>query len=224
MTVQIIYRLLQQLFNRGKMLDFREYSSSLLFPEDEDFIISGQESTAVYMLVSGTVKIRSLSSDGASAVIASLNAPQLLGITEYLLKHETYGASVSASGRCRIIRIPADQMADLFDSYPDTYRIIAPYLASLAVQNMNEAESRKILNNNERLALYLINRCSGQLFPCYLKEPRQRIADGARLNLRTLYRCVDSFTKRGLISHRRNRLFITENQYKELCRLYFQLV
>ena len=71
MTVQIIYRLLQQLFNRGKMLDLREYSSSLLFPEDEDFIISGQESTAVYMLVSGTVKIRSLSSDGASAVIAS---------------------------------------------------------------------------------------------------------------------------------------------------------
>ena len=125
---------------------------------------------------------------------------------------------------CQVIKVSVTQFENTLNEYPDSYRIMAPYLASLAIQNMNESESRLILNNEERLGLYLLNSCRLKTFPYYISDTRERIARNSHLNLRTLYRYLDEFVGKGLLSRNRNRLYITAEQYKKLLNRFSQLV
>lgn len=221
MNTESCYHLLESVLESRKPITS---DNMIIVCDDETFITAGDEISSLFVLVSGTVRIKSVSTNGDNAIIASLFAPQILGITEFLQKRNRFGASVYADGSCRIITIPAHLFGNTLQEYPDSYRILVPYLASLAIQNMNESESRLILNNRERLGLYLLNSCRGKQFPYYIKETREQIARSSHLNLRTLYRCLDEFTENNLLSHDRNKLYITEKQYRELKDSFSDLV
>ena len=192
--------------------------------EDEVFISANDEITHLWVLLEGSVRINSLSPNGDSSVIASLNAPQILGLTEFLLNKAVFSASVRASGRCAVMRIPVHQFTVMIAEYPDTYKILAPYLALLATQNMNESESRLILNNRERLGGYLLSLCHNKKFPYLITETREQIAQSTHINLRTLYRYIDEFCRDDLLSRDHSHLIITDNQYNKLNSRFSSLV
>lgn len=223
MNAQFYYRLIRALLSEEKAMPPHCDKETVIY-SDEIFINAGDPISSLFILIKGNVKIKSVSTSGDNAIIASLSAPQILGITEFLRRMDTFGASVYADGDCQVIKVSVTQFEDTLNEYPDSYRILAPYLASLAIQNMNESESRLILNNEERLGLYLLNSCQLKTFPYQIRDTRERIARNSHLNLRTLYRYIDEFVEKGLLSRSRNRLYITAEQYKKLQNRFSQLV
>lgn len=223
MNAQFYYRLIRALLSEEKAMPPHCDRETVIY-SDEIFISAGDPISSLFILIKGNVKIKSVSTSGDNAIIASLSAPQILGITEFLRKILTFGASVYADGDCQVIKVSVTQFEDTLNEYPDSYRILAPYLASLAIQNMNESESRLILNNEERLGLYLLNSCRLKIFPYYIRDTRERIARNSHLNLRTLYRYIDEFVEKGLLSRNKNRLYITAEQYRKLQNRFSQLV
>ena len=223
MNAQFYYRLIKALLSEEKAMPPHCDRETVIY-SDEIFINAGDPISCLFILIKGNVKIKSVSTSGDNAIIASLSAPQILGITEFLRRMDTCGASVYADGDCQVIKVSVTQFEDTLNEYPDSYRILAPYLASLAIQNMNESESRLILNNEERLGLYLLNSCQLKTFPYQIRDTRERIARNSHLNLRTLYRYIDEFVEKGLLSRSRNRLYITAEQYKKLQNRFSQLV
>ena len=190
MNAQFYYRLIRGFLSEEKAMPPHCDRETVIY-SDEIFINAGDPISSLFILIKGNVKIKSVSTSGDNAIIASLSAPQILGITEFLRKMDTFGASVYADGDCQVIKVSVTQFEDTLNEYPDSYRILAPYLASLAIQNMNESESRLILNNEERLGLYLLNSCRLKTFPYYIRDTRERIARNSHLNLRTLYRYIE---------------------------------
>ena len=223
MNAQFYYRLIRALLSEEKAMPPHCDRETVIY-SDEIFINAGDPISSLFILIKGNVKIKSVSTSGDNAIIASLSAPQILGITEFLRRMDTFGASVYADRDCQVIKVSVTQFENTLNEYPDSYRILAPYLASLAIQNMNESESRLILNNEERLGLYLLNSCRLKTFPYYIRDTRERIARNSHLNLRTLYRYLDEFVEKGLLSRNRNRLYITAEQYKKLLDRFSQLV
>ena len=192
--------------------------------EDDIFISATDEIKHLWVLLEGSVRIHSLSVNGDSSVIAYLNAPQILGLTEYLQNREVFSASVQAYDRCTVLKIPTVQFATMLEEYPDTYKTLAPYLAALATQNMNESESRLILNNRERLGVYLLSLCHSKNLPLRITDTRERIAESTHLNLRTLYRYIDEFCQKGLLTREHSHLVITAKQYDKLNQQFSSLV
>ncbi len=223
MNAQFYYRLIRALLSEEKAMPPHCDRETVIY-SDEIFINAGDPISSLFILTKGNVKIKSVSTSGDNAIIASLSAPQILGITEFLRKMDTFGASVYADGDCQVIKVSVTQFEDTLNEYPDSYRILAPYLASLAIQNMNESESRLILNNEERLGLYLLNSCQLKTFPYQIRDTREQIARNSHLNLRTLYRYIDEFVEKGLLSRNKNRLYITSEQYRKLKGRFSQLV
>ena len=223
MNSEFYYLLIRAILSEEKALPLHR-DRDIIFYNDEIFVNAGDPISSIFILVRGNVKIKSVSTSGDNAIIASLCAPQILGITEFLQKVDTFGASVYADGVCQVIKVSVSQFENTLSEYPDSYRILAPYLASLAIQNMNESESRLILNNEERLGLYLLNSCRLKTFPYYIRDTRERIARNSHLNLRTLYRYIDEFVEKGLLSRNKNRLYITDEQYRKLQNRFSQLV
>lgn len=76
---------------------------------DEIFINAGDPISSLFILIKGNVKIKSVSTSGDNAIIASLSAPQILGITEFLRRMDTFGASVYADGDCQVIKVSVTQ-------------------------------------------------------------------------------------------------------------------
>ena len=223
MNTENYYQLLKAVLSKENSMPYHRDSETTLY-SDEIFINAGDRISSLFILTKGNVKIKSVSTSGDNAIIASLSAPQILGVTEYLQHRNTFGASVYADESCEVIKISSQQFENTLSQYPDSYRILAPYLASLAIQNMNESESRLILNNEERLGLYLLNSCRSKTFPYYIRDTREQIAQNSHLNLRTLYRYIDMFTEKGLLSRNRNRLYITRDQYRKLKESFSELV
>ncbi|MBR2700875.1 MAG: Crp/Fnr family transcriptional regulator [Erysipelotrichaceae bacterium] len=222
MNTESCYQLLTSVLNKQKLLPVSNTETTVY--SDETFIHAGDDITSIFVLAKGTVRIKSFSTSGDNAIIASLSAPQILGITEFLQKMTVFGASVYADGICQVIEIPVELFHTTLMEYPDSYRILSPYLASLAIQNMNESESRLILNNRERLGLYLLNSCQSKAMPYYIRETREQIARNSHLNLRTLYRYIEEFISDGLLSRNRNKLYITNRQYLKLKNSFSKLV
>ncbi|MBQ3385239.1 MAG: Crp/Fnr family transcriptional regulator [Erysipelotrichaceae bacterium] len=222
MNTESCYLLMTAVLNGQKMLPVNK--GAITVYNDETFIHAGDDITSIFVLVKGTVRIKSFSTSGDNTIIASLSAPQILGITEFLQEMTVFGASVYADGTCQVIEIPVELFHTTLKEYPDGYRVLAPYLASLAIQNMNESESRLILNNRERLGLYLLNSCQAKAMPYYIRETREQIARNSHLNLRTLYRYIEEFIADGLLSRNRNKLYITTRQYLKLKNTFSNLV
>ena len=227
MNTRDYHEILSRVFTMNKRppeIIIRHCTDDVFNYEDEVFIRANDEITHLWILLEGSVRINSLSPDGDSSVIAGLNAPQILGLTEFLLNKTVFSASVQASGRCTVMRISVHQFKVMLGEYPDTYKILAPYLALLATQNMNESESRLILNNRERLGSYLLSLCHSKKFPYRITETREQIAQSTHINLRTLYRYIDEFCHDGLLSKDHSHLIITENQYDKLSSRFSSLV
>ena len=195
-----------------------------VYRENQTIITIDSSLGDVFFLLEGSVKVQSFSTDGDNTVIATLFAPQILGLTELLLGKDGYGASVITRQPCSIVKVPAVEFRTMLSEYPDAYRLLAPYLAALATQNMNASESRIILNGRERLGLYLVSACHNQKFPYFLRETREQIAQNTHNNLRTLYRYLDDFTDRGLISRQGARIYLTQLQYQLLKDEYDSLL
>ena len=92
MNAQFYYRLIRALLSEEKAMPPHCDRETVIY-SDEIFINAGDPISSLFILIKGNVKIKSVSTSGDNAIIASLSAPQILGITEFLRRMDTFGAS-----------------------------------------------------------------------------------------------------------------------------------
>ena len=170
----------------------------------------------VYLLLKGSVSVIVTANNGGMIVADTLDAPQLLGLSELMTYGDVCEADVVARNRCKVVKIPCETFQRLLEEDKNIYPVIATYLAELARRNMYYAQDRTLFNNRERFGLFLYDRASVSPLPCTIKETREQLSLLVHLNMRTLYRYIEEFNKNGYLTLSEHKITIDKDNYDKL--------
>ena len=87
------------------------------------------------------------------------------------------------------------------------------------MHNMNLAESVAIYDSYDRLCHFLFLRAY-EVIPYTYPHTRKKLADDLHINLRTLYRHIDTMKQEGYLKDVQGKIVIEEAQLKRLYKKY----
>jgi CRP-like cAMP-binding protein len=188
------------------------------FPPGAAMCFEGQPATHVFVLMTGWVKILSVTSDGQEMVRALRGHGDIVGE----VAAETTGhrnATIRAIDRVRALIVPYDRFSGFLDSYPAA----AHAYRHVAIQRWNDAEAmlrrQSVTTGAQRLAVVLLDlsdrhgtKTEGGAIEVAMPLSQQELASLALTSRATVTRALRSWRQRGYIRTAQRRITITDLQ------------
>ena len=178
-----------------------------------------QAATAFFYVISGSVKIFKLSSDGAEQIIHIQNAGDLVA-EAIIFEFDTYPAFCQALEDTELIRFSKTEFLTLLHHFPEiTFRIMSAYSRRLR-QLIAKIEDLSLHDIKARLANYLINNYSVKNSKKIVELPytKKDLASILGTIPETLSRTLNAFKKNALISEEKNEIeLLSLVKLKSIC-------
>ncbi len=182
----------------------------------EAFIQFGFAAEMVYFLLQGQVRVSVVTSEGAQAVIDSIEAPHLFGVTEAVQGKQQYSARVEGASSCLVAAVPAQEFLRQVYGDAKASQTLILFLATIANEIMDKAERKAIRKPREILLYYLYQYGKKHTRPCRLSLTRKALSEELHINLRTLYRYLAVCEQEGVLLLEGGKVVITEEGFKRL--------
>ena len=173
----------------------------------------------IYFFLKGSAHVTKPIVWAKEEIIDTIAPLDILGIVELLNGYPTYTAFVTAETPCIVFRIPVKQFIEILKQDGvlcfETLRV----LGSMTMHNMNLAESVAIYDSYDRLCHFLFLRAY-EVIPYTYPHTRKKLADDLHINLRTLYRHIDTMKQEGYLKDVQGKIVIEEAQLKRLYEKY----
>lgn len=143
------------------------------FERGDAVYLPTESAHAVYVLVSGRLKISHLTEDGKESILGFLFPGDLFGELA-LLDPDSRGEAVEAIERSRVVSIPADAVRELMQRRPQLALNIARLIGNRRMRLENRLKNLLYRSNRERLVYVLLDLAS---------EHGEQTSAGIRLSL-----------------------------------------
>ena len=178
----------------------------------------------LFILVKGNVKVTVSAADGTCATVDTIQAPNLIGITELLLNLVTYKANVETSAECIFAKVTPQEFKNAIYSDLNTSKIMIDYLARLAYRNMYKSTIQATLCPINRFVSYLYQHTLNKTRPYTFSYTRKDIAEELHINLRTFYRYIVRLQKEGILHLVRGKIVISEEEFQKIQQAFPDIV
>jgi CRP/FNR family transcriptional regulator len=167
----------------------------------------GQPGDALYLLISGGVRVFKELDDGRTATLRHVRPGQTFG--ESVIAAQTYPANTTATAPSALLRLPTARFQAELAADPDLALAIISSMAQLLIL-LNSRVEELLLPVPARLARYLIDLCHEQLGleiddetpaprVCRLPTTKRELASRLGTVPETLSRTLDRFKRAGVL-------------------------
>lgn len=147
----------------------------------------------------------------------------ILGLVEILNHIDTYCAFVISNTSCTFLKFTACEFLNIIsENVTLCYRTLI-ILSRSTQTNMYRAKSPYLLQQEDILGHYFFQIAQSQTLPYIYTHTREYLADKLHINLRTLYRYLDTLKKQELIIIKRGKIIITKETFHKLHSKYSNL-
>jgi len=196
-----------------------DFSSIKRINKGEHLFSELQAATAFFYVISGSMKIYKLSSDGAEQIIHIQTAGDLVA-EAIIFEFDTYPAFCRALEDTELIRFSKTEFLALLQHFPEiAFRIMAAYSRRLR-QLIEKIEELSLHDIKARLANFLINNYSIKNNKKLIELPytKKDLASILGTIPETLSRTLTMFKKTGLIVEQNNEIEIRNlAKLKSMC-------
>ena len=137
-----------------------EIARPLELPAETTIFLQGDAATALYLLVTGRLKVYKLLRDGRTATVRHVDAGQTFA--EAALFHDEYPASTETMTDCRLYRFETEDVLALLAAQPQFAVNMIASMANL-LGLLNSRVEELLLPVPARVARYLLNLADRQL-------------------------------------------------------------
>lgn len=199
--------------------NIQEECSILQAPLGQVLFYSGLDSEDVFFCLNGTLKIYKEMSDGQLYEIEDASAPTLIGETEALLNNTCAQGTVICSSTCTLLHIPAALFRQWMKSCCEAlYEITVFIIQKNSRQHLKE-RTLLFTSGAQKLAYLLLQQYDSSDEEVVMAPIRSTMAAQTGLNARTISRCINELSSRGMLTHENRKVYITAAQ-AELLRQY----
>lgn len=183
----------------------------------------GDPARYFYLLLVGQAIVMNRISFSTNDIIDYIEPPHIFGLMEYVENEASYTAYVVAKTKCILLRIKAcDFMNCIRTDAELCYRTLI-ITAHVTAHNMNQAETHRIFPAKDILGHYLyLQSRSLETYICPLT--RKELSEKLSINLRTLYRYLDTMETNGYLSLQRGKIVIKQEHLQKLAERYGDVV
>ena len=190
--------------------------SQLLTIEKNDTIINQKDPVKYfYLLLKGRACVLNHITWSSDNVVDFLEPLDILGMVEYLNNTEAYTAYVMAETKCVLFRIPVEIFIHIIQQNAflcyQTLLVLGKVLESI----MNRAETNSLFHPKDILGHYLYLQAQHAM-PYVCPLTRHVLAEKLHINLRTLYRHIDSMKASGYLTLRKGKIVIEPEHFERL--------
>jgi len=182
-----------------------EQSALLIRDRGEVLLRHGARVSGMYLVVSGSLRVFALRSDGDQALLYRVAAGQsCLLATNALFSHSLYPAWVDVeSPQARILTLPESVIRPLYETEPVLRKFVLQILAERLFDLMTTIEELSLLSLEDRLKSYLLRRAdtSG-----VVKVTHEEIAADLATAREVISRQIARWRRDGLIACRRGSI------------------
>lgn len=211
----------------GSLLDNHEYSRYFTHFEPGDTIIYQKDPVNYfYILLSGQTIIMNQISWSTNDIINFVQPPHILGLSEHLTNDPLYNAFVVAGTRCLTFKIKADDFIRLIRTDADLCYYALSIMGHMFSFNTGHAETRRIFHPKDYVGYYLYLHARDYLPSRSYIYPftRAEMAAELSINLRTLYRYLDSMKEDGYLTLRKGKIIIERSHFAKLSERYSKVL
>lgn len=168
-----------------------------------------QPAMAFFIVVSGSVKIYKLSSDGGEQILHVQRAGDLIA-EAIIFEFDTYPAFCEALENTVLLRLPKEEFLNILRHFPEiTFKIMSAYSRRLR-QLVAKIEDLSLHDIKSRLANYLLNNYTtrDKQYVVRLALTKKDLASSLGTIPETLSRTLNYFKKKKLISEQKNDIII----------------
>lgn len=179
-----------------------------------------------YILLSGQTIIMNQIAWSTNDIINFVQPPHILGLSEYLNHDSLYNAFVVAGTRCLTFKIGADDFIRLIQSNTELCYDTLSVMGSMFTLNTGHAETRRIFHPKDYVGYYLYIHARDFLPSRPYVYPLTRTAMSAELsiNLRTLYRYLDTLKEEGYLTLKKGKIIIEKEHFLKLSERYGKIL
>ena len=170
-----------------------------------------QTATAFFIVVSGSVKLYKLSSEGNEQIL-HIHSPGDLIAEAIIFEFDTYPAYCQALKDTELIRFSKTEFIELLRHFPDvTFKIMAAYSRRLR-RLVAIIEELSLHDIKSRLANYLLKNCilRNKKYIVPLTFPKKEIASVLGTIPETLSRTLNFYKKEKIILEEKNEITILD--------------
>ena len=226
-TIRAIKLIFDDQYNHeNPLLTFKDFQNRSMFHvyNKHDIIIhQGAPVKYIFFLLKGTALVQNSIEWTNSNTLDTLVPLDILGLVELLNDQPNYTGYVVAETPCVVLRVPVDQFLSIIKKDGllcyETLRV----LGKITEHNMNRAETNAIFQPYDRLGHFLYLSALEHL-PYTYPYTRKKLAEDVYINLRTLYRHLDSMEKDGFLKLERGKIIILKEHFEKLDERYGSIV
>ncbi|MBE6008326.1 MAG: Crp/Fnr family transcriptional regulator [Lachnospiraceae bacterium] len=226
-TIECIRKILKDDYNHNNpaasFFDLISTKMLMSYKKNDVIIQQMDEAKYFYFLLKGKVSVINSISWTNGDVIDTLSPLNIMGLTEKLNNVPTYTASVVANEHCVVMRVPADEYISLISKDAQLCFDTLKLLGKITTHNMSRAETGHIFYPLDRLGYYLFSMARNNV-PYVCSATRKELSSSLYINLRTLYRYLDSMEENGYISINKGKIVIDKENLKKLDERYGSIV
>ncbi len=228
-TTEILEMILDEAYNKKNPLaSFRDVipSDQLIVLKKNDIIIQQHEPLKdMYFLLSGYVSVLNHIDWTDDNIIDSLEPLDILGFIEYLNGGDRYTSYVVADTKCVLYRISIKTFAKIIQENARLcYKTLLAF-SQITSHNMNRAEIKSLFHSRDVVGHYLyIQAEQAATLPFVCPLTRSTLADKLHINLRTLYRYIDSMKESNFLYLQKGKIVIGKEEFENLKKRYGNIV
>lgn len=195
----------------------------ITIPKGKTILYQGDSAKYFYFLLSGNTMIMNRISFSTNDIIDYVEPPHILGLMEFINKDAFYTAFVVSETDCVLFRVLAKDFMDYIRQDAELCYQTLLVTAHIASWNMDRAETHRIFPAQDILGHYLYQKARFQLpYTCPLT--RKELSEKLNINLRTLYRYLDTMNQNGYISLTRGKIVIGQKEMEHLSARYGDVI
>jgi CRP/FNR family transcriptional regulator, cyclic AMP receptor protein len=186
-----------------------------VFPPGGTLCVEGDPATHVFILLTGWVKVLSVTSEGHEVVLGLRGHGDIVGE----MAGEATGyrtATVQATGTVRTLIVAHDKFSSFLDSYPGASRVYRRVVTLRWSETAATLRRRSVTSGAQRLAFLLLDLAgqhgSGTAGGIYVAMPlsQEELASLAGTSRATVTRALGNWRQRGFIRTGQRRITIVD--------------
>ena len=223
-ALEIIFKGEYDLKNPAAALRGIAAKNQLITAERNDTIINQEDPVKYfYLLLKGRACVLNHITWNNDNVVDFLEPLDILGMVEYLNNVDAYTAFVMAATDCVLFRIPVEIFIHIIQENAFLCYQTLLVLGKVLESNMNRAETNSLFHPKDILGHYLYLQAE-HVLPYVCQMTRQVLAEKLHINLRTLYRHIDSMKENGYLTLRKGKIVIEAEHFERLKVRYGDIV
>lgn len=190
----------------------------------EDIVRPTDRLQSIIFVVRGGAHFTRVSTDGNTNMLAAVNAPFFIGITQLVSNDKEYYSRIIAAKNCLLLYIDCNYFLKEIREDGEAALVVIQDLAKVVVRNHTRMDRLVFLKASNNLMVYIDskwkeNENSRKDKLLHIRERHGMIAADLGVSVRTLYRSINSLRDEGLLTVQKGGvLVINEAQMQEMRR------